>query len=70
MGRKKAYGIFNKDAQKGEKLSKNKAETVLPDSLYIHSIYLPVLGLSIETLTYTNRTQQSPQFIWTNEKLK
>ena len=27
------YGIFNKSAQKGEKLSKNKAETVLQDTL-------------------------------------
>ena len=35
MGRKKTYGIFNKGAQKGEKSSKNKVETVLPDTLYL-----------------------------------
>ena len=34
MGRKKTYGIFNKGAQEGEKSSKNKAETVLVDTLY------------------------------------
>ena len=35
MGSKKTYGIFNKGAQKGEKSSKNKVETVLPDTLYL-----------------------------------
>ena len=37
MGRKKTYGIFNKGAQKSEKSSKNKVETVLPDTLYLRA---------------------------------
>ena len=45
MGTKKTYGIFNKSAQKGEKLSKNKAETVLPDTLYVLEILLPNIVL-------------------------
>ena len=40
MGRKKTYGIFNKHAQKVEKSSKNKVETVLPDTLYSKEIEL------------------------------
>ena len=38
MGRKKTYGIFNKGAQKAEKSSKNKVETVLVDTLYSGTI--------------------------------
>ena len=47
MGRKKTYGIFNKGAQKGEKSSKNIAETVSVDTLYI--VY-PLKDLFYQTL--------------------
>ena len=43
MSRKKTNGIFIKGAQKGEKLSKNKVETVSVDTLYIKLIWMSYL---------------------------
>ena len=44
IGRKKTYGIFNKGAQKGKKSSKNKVETVLPDTLYYNILIFKWAG--------------------------